>query len=146
MRGIRLSIREFEVMAMAYMLRLQSATQTLPGSQAQHQQSMQRSLEHRLAVARSAHNTPLIAQLEQERQQLELTMPWHNMAHGLSNWQGKLRQLLSRPSATAAREYTCGTDQWWYAFDIHTHGWVYGQSEAEVSVQIHQSASKARHS
>ncbi|HEY9828681.1 MAG TPA: hypothetical protein V6D19_24940 [Stenomitos sp.] len=130
---------------MAYILRLQSAIPTLADSQAQHYRSMQRSLEHRLAVARSTRNTALIAQLEQERQQLELAMPLEKVAHWLENLPKKLAQLVLRPSTSTVREYTCGTDQWWYAFDTHTHRWVYGQSEIEVSLQLQQSASKTHH-
>jgi hypothetical protein len=113
-----------------------------------HQRSMIESLAYRLKVAKSARNTELIEKLEQEQQQLApngITQASLRLAASCSNAikQG-ISQLFGNGSMLQVREFSCGSDRWWYTFDPFTGEYLYADSEIELSVWIEKAYSTRR--
>jgi hypothetical protein len=96
-----------------------------------HQDNIMASLNHRLAIARAANNTQLIALLEQERQQVsgKQTHP------GTALWQ-KILAFVLGDSRLQVSQFFNGSDRWWYAFNPQTGECVYADSEAELRLWI----------
>jgi hypothetical protein len=104
-----------------------------------HQHNIMESLAYRLSVARATRNTQLIERLEQERQQLAA----NTRAQGLRRFVafcGKaisgVTQIFWWGSTLQVREFNCGSDRWWYAFDPSTGEFLYADSEIELQEQI----------
>jgi hypothetical protein len=107
-----------------------------------HQHSMMQSLAGRLEAARAARNTQLIELLEQEKQQLADAANDRGILESIEAWlraisQG-LNQVFFGGTTLQVREFSCGSDRWWYAFDPQTGEQVYADSEIELRLWIEE--------
>lgn len=106
-----------------------------------HLDNIAASLAHRLEVARANHNFGLVAQLEQERQQLQrqYRLPARVRAARPSLlatcqqlWSDLKTAIVESTQLSVDRWVTDAGEVWWQAHDPQTGKALYTDSEAEV--------------
>jgi|GEM_PF-410306 len=106
-----------------------------------HLDNMVASLAHRLEVARANQNFGLVAQLEQERQQLQrqyrLSVRAHTprpslLAIGQRLWSDLKTAIAQSTQLSVDRWVTDAGEVWWQAHDPQTGKALYTDSEADV--------------
>jgi len=98
-----------------------------------HRTNLLARLEQRIAAAQARHDQRLLALLEQERQQLQISWTPSTGSNPLVRfWQWLKQTLLSSPQlqVTSLRDNT--GQLWWYAFDPRTGKTLYAESDTEV--------------
>ena len=106
----------------------------------QHYANMQASLDHRLEVARAAHNNQLISLLEQEKRQLESDWSFNgplSVLARLKHWWGQLAAAIAHVDDLQVWTTTDDNDAlWWHAYNPRTGRSVITDSEAEMRLWI----------
>ena len=112
-----------------------------------HKENIAASLAHRLEIARNAHNTHLILQLEQEQQALlkdskpALASALSTVAHGIQTALSSWSQAIAQPQKLSV-EKIVGDDGniWWRAYDYRTGKTLYAEAEWEVIAWIEKNS------
>ena len=112
-----------------------------------HKENIAASLAHRLEIARSAHNTHLIFQLEQEQQALlkdskpALVSALSTVVQGIQTTLSSWSQAIAQPQKLSV-EKIVGDDGniWWRAYDYRTGKTLYAEAEWEVIAWIEKNS------
>lgn len=112
-----------------------------------HKENIAASLAHRLEVARNAHNTQLVLQLEQEHQVL-LKDSKPALASALATIGQRIQTTLAAWSEAIAQPQGLSVDKiaddsgniWWRAYDHRTGKTLYAEAEWEVIAWIEENS------
>lgn len=108
----------------------------------QHYANIEESLNHRLEVAKAAHNTRLVALLEQERRQVRQQAQADGVLPREQNWLQRTWQQLVATFTDSTLQVWQAADAtgniWWCAYDPQTGKSVYADTETEMRLWIQQ--------
>ncbi len=105
-----------------------------------HLANMRASLNHRLEVARAAHNNQLVSALEQEKQQIEPDRSLNNItpvADRLKHlWQQLVDAIVHANDLQVWTTTDGGNALWWHAYNPRSGKSVVTDSESEMRLWI----------
>jgi midasin (ATPase involved in ribosome maturation) len=112
-----------------------------------HKENIAASLAHRLEVARNAHNTHLVLQLEKEQQALlkesqpAVVSALSNLAQSVQTTLASWGKAIAQPQKLSV-EKVVGDDGniWWRAYDYRTGKTLYAEAEWEVIAWIEENS------
>ncbi len=108
-----------------------------------HHSNIVESLNHRMEVARAAHNDRLVNLLEQELQQVQeienSRFPLRRHLTGLkTRWQSLVRGWSTRSELQVRQIEDASGNRWWQAYNPQTGEMVYADSDTELRLWIKQ--------
>ncbi len=108
----------------------------------QHYANIEASLNHRLAIAKAANNTRLVALLEREQQQVRRQAQADGVLPAEQKWFQRVWQQLVAAFTDSTLQVWQATDEmgnlWWCAYNPQTGESVYADTETEMRLWIQQ--------